>query len=134
MPRGKKVDIEDYIANIEEYLKVGCSIHEACLNGEVPYRTVMDYYENDEEIRKKIDRLKKHSIYIARKSVFDHMAKDGKLALSFLERKKKDEFSLKSEIAHSGEIEQKHTLDVTKLTDDQLKALRDAMVSDDTQG
>jgi len=40
----------------------------------------------------------------------------------------------KSETKHSGEIEQKHTLDPTKLTDDQLKALRDAMVSDDTQG
>jgi len=108
MPRGIKVDIDKYIANIEQYLKVGCSIHEACLHGVVPYRTVMDYYEQDEEVRKKIDRLSNTPILIARTSVVDGMAADPKLALDYLKNKKSDEFGTKEKKELMGEIEVKN--------------------------
>lgn len=93
--RGKKVDIDKLITNIEPYLKEGCSLHEACLHGIVPYTTVIDYYNNDEELRKKIDRLQNEPILRARESLNKGVLDNPELALRYLERKKKDEFSLK---------------------------------------
>lgn len=104
MARGKKVDIEEYLTNIEEYLKYGCSLPEACLHGEVPYTTVKDYYDKDETVRKKIDRLKNHAILVARKSVVEDMETDAALALKYLERKVKGEFSTQTNYDHSGDV------------------------------
>lgn len=103
MTRGNKVNIEEYIANIEEYLKEGCSLHEACLHGLTPYRTVKDYYDNDEDIRKKIDRLQNTPVLLARRSVNQHMLDDGKLAFDYLKNKKSDEFKTKETKEVTGE-------------------------------
>jgi hypothetical protein len=96
--RGVPVNIEEYLTNLKPYLEVGCSLHEACINAIIPYTTVVDYMKNDEEIRKKIERMQNQPLYIARKSVVDGMKLDGDLALKYLERKKKDEFSPRSEL------------------------------------
>ena len=93
MGRGKKVNIEEYIANIAEYLKVGCSLHEACLHGETPYRTVKDYYDNEDEVRKKIDRLMNTPILTARQTVVKDLEDNPDMAMKYLERKLKSEFS-----------------------------------------
>lgn len=93
MTRGVKVDIEDYITNISEFLKTGCSINEACLHGKVPYTTVLDYYKQDENIRNKIDRLMATPILEARKKVIEDISKNVDTAKWYLERKKRAEFS-----------------------------------------
>lgn len=92
------MNIEEYLTNLKPYLEVGCTLHEACINAVVPYTTMVDYIKNDEDIRRKIDRMQNQPLYIARKSVVDKMEFDGDLALKYLERKKKDEFSTKSEL------------------------------------
>ena len=97
MARGKKVNIEEYLANIKEYLEVGCSLHEACLHGLIPYRTMKQYYDEDDNVRKKVDRLQNTPILMARTCVVTDMASNSDLALKYLERKKKDEFSLRHE-------------------------------------
>lgn len=97
MPRGIKVDIDEYLTNIQPYLEVGCSLYESCLHGLVPYTTVVDYQKNDEEIRKKIERMQNMHILRARESVVNGMVENPDLALKYLERKKKDEFSLRNE-------------------------------------
>jgi len=100
MPRGIKVNIEEYLTNIQPYLEVGCSLYEACLHALVPYTTVVDYQNNDEEIRKKIERMGNVPILKARQSVVGDMETNSELALKYLERKKKDEFSPRNE--HTG--------------------------------
>lgn len=91
------MNIEEYFSNIEPYLKEGCSLHEACLHGEIPYTTMKDYYDKDDQVRKKIERLQNMPILAARRSVNLAMQDNGDLALKFLERKKKDEFSTRTE-------------------------------------
>lgn len=93
-----RANIEQYLTNIQPYLEVGCSLYEACLHGCVPYTTVIDYQKNDDEIRKKIERMSNVPILTARQSVVGSMAENAELALKYLERKKKDEFSLKTEV------------------------------------
>lgn len=95
-----RADIEQYITNIQPFLEVGCSLYEACLHGLVPYTTVIDHQNRDEEIRKKIERMQNIPILVARQSVVADMAENSDMALKYLERKKKDEFSLRSE--HTG--------------------------------
>lgn len=97
MPRGIKVDIDQYLTNIQPYLEVGCSLYEACLHAIVPYTTVVDYQNNDDEIRKKIERMGNVPILKARQSVVGDMENNSELALKYLERKKKDEFGLRTE-------------------------------------
>lgn len=96
--RGKKVDINEYIANIEPFMEQGLTMHEACLQADVPYRTVKDYYDNDEEVRKKIMRLEQYAIVVAKNTLMKGIRRDPDLALKYLERKKKDEFSLRQEM------------------------------------
>jgi hypothetical protein len=98
MTRGRKVNIHEYITNISAYLEVGCSIHEACLHGGVPYTTVKDYYDQDEEVRRKIDRLINTPILAAKKVVIQNIKEGDKdLAKWLLERKCKEEFSTRVE-------------------------------------
>lgn len=104
MSRGIKVNIEEYIGKIKPFLESGCSLHEACLHGIVPYTTIKDYVDKDDEVRKNIERLQNIPILMARQSVNKFMQEDGDLALRFLERRKKDEFSTKHETEHSGNI------------------------------
>jgi len=110
MPRGKKVNIDEYLANIEEYLKMGCTINEACSLGEVPYRTVMDYYDKDERVRNKINSLKNFIYSVARQSVITNMADDGKLALDFLKNKKNKEFNTRENKEVSGGLDMNHKI------------------------
>lgn len=105
MARGKKADIENYVTNIAPFLEVGCSLHEACLHGVVPYTTVKDYYDKDDEVRKKIDRLKNNIILEARSVIYKQIQDGDKdIAKWYLERKKKDEFSLKYEQSTINEV------------------------------
>lgn len=100
MPRGIKVNIDEYLTNIQPYLEVGCSLYEACLHAVVPYTTVVDYQNADEKIRKNIERMQNVPILTARQAVVGDMKENSELALKYLERKKKDEFSPRNE--HTG--------------------------------
>ncbi len=121
--RGKKVKIEEYLTNLEPYLVEGCSLHEACLHSGIPYTTMVDYSKNDENVRNKIHALQNQPILDARKSVNREAKIDGNLALKFLERKLKKEFSPRSEITgeDGGPIKQdtKWTVEVVEAKTDE---------------
>jgi len=102
MTRGVKANIDEYVANITPFLLEGCSINEACSLAIVPYRTVMDYYNDDMVIRNKIDRIKNQYFLMLRESLNREAKEKGELALKVLERKKKDEFSPRSEVETKG--------------------------------
>ena len=54
----KPADIDEYVERIKPFLQLDCSLYESCLEAGVPYTTVVDYYHNDDKIRKKIDAFK----------------------------------------------------------------------------
>jgi len=51
------VNIENYVAKISEFLVLGYSIKKACALANVPYRTVYDYHNKDEDIRTRLDNM-----------------------------------------------------------------------------
>lgn len=97
MGRGKTVDIWDYVTKLKPYLQTGATVHDACVSAEVPYQTVKDWMKRDPKVREKIKLHENHSILEARKSLFKGIKKDPDLALKYLERKRKGEFSTKTE-------------------------------------
>lgn len=64
---------------------------------------------------------------IARNTLIKGIQTDPDLALKYMERKKKDEFSLKQEVEHSGNSEKpiEHNLNFKNLSDDDLNRYLD---------
>lgn len=89
------------VKKLEEAFLMGCSDLEACLFAAISKQTLYTYQDKNPSFidRKKI--LKENPVMIARQSVIRDMKEDGNLALKYLERKKKNEFSVKSEMALS---------------------------------
>lgn len=123
MSRGSKVNIEEYMEKISPYLEAGCSLHEACLHGVIPYTTMKDYQDNNDEVRKNIERLQNIPILIARRSVNNSMKENGELALKYLERKRKDEFGTKQEINLGGQAENPVLIEEVSSSEDRLLML-----------
>ena len=80
---------------------MGCTDEEACFYADIPMRTFYDYQKDKPEFSHRKKLLKQSPIFKARKSVVEGLENDSNLALKYLERKKKDEFSLKQEHEHS---------------------------------
>lgn len=97
MARGKTIDIWKYVAKLKPYLEKGATVHDACISAGIPYRTVKDYMADREDVRQKIKEFENLSIWEARKCLSKGVKKDPALALKYLERKRKNEFSTKIE-------------------------------------
>lgn len=91
---------EDVIAKLEEAFAWGCSDVEACLWADIAEKTLYLYQEKNPEFIQRKQALKETPILLARKSVANGIKKNPDLALKLLERKKKDEYSLRQE--HTG--------------------------------
>lgn len=100
MPR-PTVMTPEVIAKLEEAFAWGCTDIEACLWANIASPTLYLYQEKHPEFIERKNALKETPVLKARKAVTGAFSKDPKLALQYLERKKKDEFSLKTEQEHS---------------------------------
>lgn len=87
---------------LEQAFSIGASDLEACAFADIPSSTLYDYQTRHPDFTERKARLKEMPTLRARKSVVSAMETDGNLALKYLERKKKNEFSLKHEHEHSG--------------------------------
>lgn len=88
----------EVIARLEEAFAWGCTDREACLWADIAVSTLQLYQDRKPEFIERKEMLKDTPIRLARESVVGGIKKDPDLALKFLERKKKDEFSLRSEL------------------------------------
>lgn len=88
---------DEVIAKLEEAFAWGCSDNEACLWADIAPATLYKYQEKYPEFTERKAQLKETPVMLARKSVLKGLKINPDLALKYLERKKKDEFSLKME-------------------------------------
>lgn len=86
------------ISKLEEAFEWGCSDLEACLHANISKSALYEYQQDHPEFTERKEILKKTPTLRARRTVIKEVATDGDLALKYLERKEKDEFSSKSEI------------------------------------
>lgn len=97
--RGRKtVMTPEVIAKLEEAFGWGCSDVEACLWAEIAPATLYQYQEKNPKFAERKADLKETPVLLARKTVVNAIKKgDRTTAMQYLERKKKDEFSTKTE-------------------------------------
>jgi hypothetical protein len=99
-PGGRPTKMTDEtVKKLEEAFLLGCSDLEACFYAEISKQTLYNYQDKFPKFVDRKEQLKQNPFLIARKSVIEGMEEDPKLALAYLERKKKGEFSLRTETA-----------------------------------
>lgn len=100
-PKTNWKKVANTIRKLEEAFALDCTVGEACYLAEISQDTYYRWIKEDPKLSETFSRLREKPIYLARKSVIEKMEKDGDLALKYLERKRKKEFSLRTE--HTGE-------------------------------
>lgn len=100
------------IAKLEQAFLLGCSDLEACFFAEVSKTALYNYQNAHPEFVERKELLKENPIFIARNSVVNGMQADPDLALKYLERKRKAEFSTRKETTgeDGGPIQNRQTI------------------------
>ena len=102
---GRPTKINDLtLKKLEEAFLLGATDLEACLYADISYQTLYTYQHKNPEFTDRKNMLKETPVLKARTEVIKGLTGNPELALKFLERKKKDEFSLRTEVEHSGNI------------------------------
>lgn len=89
---------DEVIQKLREAFLLGCTDLEACLVANINKATLYRYQDEHPEFVEEKEMLKKTPTLKARTTVVKDIATNPDLALKYLERKEKDEFSSKSEI------------------------------------
>jgi hypothetical protein len=110
----------EIITKLEEAFMLGCGDLEACLYADIGKSTLYNYQEKHPEFVDRKEQLKENPILKARTSVIAGLQNSPELALKFLERRKKDEFSTSADVNLGG---QKDNPVVTTLAESDRAAL-----------
>jgi hypothetical protein len=92
----------EVIGKLEYAFSIGCTDIEACFFADISKDALYDYQLKNPSFTTRKEALKSNPILKARESVFNKLSDDADLSLKFLERKCRDEFSLKQENTHQG--------------------------------
>jgi hypothetical protein len=95
-PKKKTVEV---IALLKQAASIGCNNVEACIHAGISEKTYYLWMSEDEELSEDLKRLKNKPIMLARQTIVDSLD-DVNNAKWYLERKLKNEFSLKIENDH----------------------------------
>lgn len=85
------------LSELKHAFAIGCTDEEACAYAKIGTSSLYRYIEKNPEFRKEADRLKQEPILKAKQTIVDSLDQD-KNAQWYLERKLKNEFSLRQEI------------------------------------
>lgn len=119
------------VQKLKEAFAFGCTDEEACYYAEIAKQTLYNYQKENPEFIDQKEALKQRPILLARQEVINGLTGNPELALKFLERKKKDEFSLRSEITGGGGKDLKITPEDPKTLTTLLK-IAQAVAQNDT--
>lgn len=90
---------QDVVCKLEQAWSMGCSDLEACLFADICKQTLYDYQAKHPEFVDRKERLKESLVLKARTVIANSLNnKDENTAKWYLERKRKDEFSIKQEV------------------------------------
>lgn len=92
------------IAQLCEVWGFGGSDAEAASFADIPKSTLCRYLQTHPEVEQRRDALREKPILAIRKCVVEAAKTDPELGLKFLERARRSEFSLRSEVDHSGHL------------------------------
>ena len=114
---------EETVKKLEEAFLLGCTDEEACFYADISKQTLYNYQDKYPDFVDRKEALKQNPFFVARTSLINGIKGDPELALKYLERKKKDEFSTRNELVgkDGGSIVVKNEL--SQLTNDELESI-----------
>lgn len=101
----------EVVSKLEYAFVYDSTVEQACLYAGISTKTYYRFVEKEPDFRDRIAELREASILVLRQTVLSEAVEDADKALKYLERKRKREFSLRTEIAHSGEVVNRHAID-----------------------
>ena len=97
-PVGKPTKMDELtLKKLEEAFSIGASDKEACFYAGISHQTLYNYQEKHPEYVDRKEALKERPVLMARQTVMNNLATDVDVAKWYLERKRKAEFSTKTE-------------------------------------
>lgn len=113
------INIDEYFAKIEPYLKIGLSVHKACMQANVPERTVYDYIEKNDDFRRKVEIAQEHFEVMVKSKSYELIKDgDGNHIRFILKRKFRDEYGDNIDITSGGEKIQGYAINIKRPEDD----------------
>jgi len=88
----------EILQKLQAAFNIGCSDREACLYAGVKPSTFYDYCAKHPEFSEQKEQWKKNPVLRAKYFIYENLTKDLKTARWYLERKCKDEFSLRNDL------------------------------------
>lgn len=115
------------LKKLDEAFALGCSDDEACLFANISPQTLYNYQKEVPEYVERKQQLKNTPVLQARAIVIEGMKSDPELALKYLERKLKNEFSLRTELTGSEgtPLGYAYSSDLKQIATEEHKALPD---------
>ena len=114
---------ENTVKKLEEAFAIGADVSAACFYADISRQTYYNWVNNDKKLKEKFDSLRERPVLKAYQTVAKNLD-NIETAKWFLERKRKNEFSLKQEIDHTTRGEK------IIYTDEQLKQIAKRILSD----
>jgi len=110
-----KMTIEN-VNKLKEVFALDGTIEEACYYAGISRQTYYDWIKRNDKLIDEFNALRERPVLKARQTVVKSL-NEPDYAFKYLERKKKNEFSLKQEVEHTG--------NVNLLSEEQMKTLKD---------
>lgn len=85
------------LESLRNAFAIGCTDEEACAYANIPTTTFYDYLKRHPDFSEERNKLKQKPILLAKQTIINDL-KSVDSAKWYLERKKKDEFSLRQEV------------------------------------
>lgn len=98
MPAGRPTKMTpETVKKLEEAFAIGASDGEACFYADISKETLYTYQDKTPGFLDRKNALKERPVLLARQTVVKALESDSILALKYLERKRKAEFSTRTE-------------------------------------
>ena len=100
-----KLDNPETVRKLEEAFALDCSISEACYYADISRQAYYELIEYKPKLVDRFEALRNKPVLMARQEVVKSFKWNPELALKYLERKRKNEFSTKQEVKQDTTIQ-----------------------------
>lgn len=92
------------VQKLEEAFSMDCGVGEACLLANITKQTYYNWIESFPEMKERFDLLRENPVLLARTTVNRAIQENPNIAFTYLERKRRSEFSPSQKVEHTGNI------------------------------
>ena len=102
---------QEIVGKLEVAFSYDATVEEACLDAGISPDAYYDFTKKYPAFSVRVEALRKAPLYVIRKKIVQTAQHDADLGMKYVERKNKMEFSTRTEVAHSGEVVNRHHVD-----------------------